>query len=90
MQPRKIAYHNSHASTLHDSAEHEHADSDLPSSSPTLYATGDDDDEGDQCAELDDDAEGDEEANGSPHVTEGRVLGAVGASREGNAGTRDG
>ena len=83
-------YDYGHAGALGEGAEDEQGDGDHPALCAALDAARHDDDEGDEGAQLDDDAEGDEEADGAPHVAEGRVLDAVGGAREGNALARDG
>jgi hypothetical protein len=84
-----VTYYNSHAGALDNGAEEKHAGCDLPACCAALDAAADNDDEGDEGAQFDDDGEGDEEADGAPHVAEGRVLLTVAGSREWDAGAFD-
>jgi hypothetical protein len=84
-----VTYYNGHAGALDDGAEEKHTGCDLPACCASLDATADNDDERHEGAEFDDDGEGDEEADGAPHVAEGRVLLAVAGSWEGDTGAFD-
>ena len=77
-------YHHGHANALDECGEEQKPADDVPPSNPSLHTARDDDDEGDQRAQLDGDVKRNEEADGPPHVAEGLVRATLFLAREGD------